>query len=152
MLRGTPPNSADVTTDSSLVCSPRQAFLKSRTRPTWPDCGGWGRTDLRWTTTSWAAPYASTTRRGSSASRTCLRDWSTSSFTPCESVHGVRRRHACHVGTHSLPHTLLGGWIQAARRMAAVAAALSWLMCTDRARQALRSVAPPAGHETRRTE
>lgn len=34
--------------------------------------------------TSWAGRYVSTTRRGSSASPTCLRDWSTSSCTRCE--------------------------------------------------------------------
>lgn len=36
--------------------------------------------------TSWAGRYVSTTRRGSSASPTCLRDWSTSSCTRCETA------------------------------------------------------------------
>lgn len=52
------------------------------------DCGDSERTDLLWTMTSWAAPYVSTTRRASSASLMCLRDWCTSSFTQYEAAAG----------------------------------------------------------------
>lgn len=71
-----------------------QVFLKLKTRLTLPGYGASERIDPPWTMTSWAGRYVSTTRRGSSASPTCLRDWSTSSCTRCETVDRweVRRK------------------------------------------------------------
>lgn len=66
-----------------------QVFSKSKTLLTWRDCGDNERIDLQWTTTSWAVPYVSTTRKASSASPTCLRDWSTSLFTQYETASKV---------------------------------------------------------------
>lgn len=50
------------------------------------DSGASERIDLPWTMTSWAGLYVSTTRRGSSGSPMCLRDWSTSLCIQCEKV------------------------------------------------------------------
>lgn len=63
-----------------------QVFLKLKTQLMWQDCGDSERIDPLWTMTSWAAPYASTIRRASFASLTCLRDSCTSSFTQCEAA------------------------------------------------------------------
>lgn len=65
-------------------CDSHQAFLKLKTPLTLQGCGDSGRIAQLWTTTSWAAPYASTTRRVSFASLMCPRDWCTSLFTQYE--------------------------------------------------------------------
>lgn len=83
-----------------------QVFLKLKTRLTLRDCGDWERIDLLWTMTSWAAPYANTTRRASSASPMCLRDWCTSLFTQCEAA-AWREEEA---KTHYLAIVHLNAW------------------------------------------
>ena len=59
----------------------RAASSRSRTPSRWPASGARGRTARPWTTTSWAAPSGSTTRRASWRRRRGRRGWCTSFAT-----------------------------------------------------------------------
>ena len=72
----------------------RKASSRSRTPRKWPPCGAPARTGLWWTTTNWAAPCASTTRKESSRKPRRAVGWCTSSVSPRWSVSCAQRNES----------------------------------------------------------